>query len=465
MEFDKIEYNLLIVEDNPGDIILINEYLEDAFKQIKISVCRSFGELIELVGRESVKFDACLLDLSLPDLDGKNLITEIQILLPDTSIIVLTGYSNIDFSIESMKMGITDYLVKDEITALTLYKSIIYSLERRKNISKLKESEKRYSHLFNFSTLPKILFEIDSKKIIQTNLSAIETYGYSEMEFLNLDISALFTKSSYKAFLENNPLNKKNSEHVHITKSGRQINVELNSSIFELNNVECCLISANDITEKIQFQKYVDETILKTQEDERYEIGAELHDNVCQVLATGQIYLSILKERTNSEEHSTYFKSINDLIQQSLNEIRNISHQMAPSFFEDSKLQETLPILIENFDLENETNISIDFDSSIEQLELNEVLHLNLFRIIQEQLSNIKKYAKAKNVKLHLSFNAGLITLKIQDDGIGFDRNKRNKGIGLSNMERRVGLLNGRITIESKLNEGCNVLAVIPISS
>ncbi len=316
MEFDKIEYNLLIVEDNPGDIILINEYLEDAFKQIKISVCRSFGELIELVGRESVKFDACLLDLSLPDLDGKNLITEIQILLPDTSIIVLTGYSNIDFSIESMKMGITDYLVKDEITALTLYKSIIYSLERRKNISKLKESEKRYSHLFNFSTLPKILFEIDSKKIIQTNLSAIETYGYSEMEFLNLDISALFTKSSYKAFLENNPLNKKNSEHVHITKSGRQINVELNSSIFELNNVECCLISANDITEKIQFQKYVDETILKTQEDERYEIGAELHDNVCQVLATGQIYLSILKERTNSEEHSTYFKSINDLIQQ-----------------------------------------------------------------------------------------------------------------------------------------------------
>lgn len=465
MKIEKVEYDLLIVEDNPGDVILIQEYLEDAFKQVKITVCKSYQELVELIANTTVNFDACLLDLSLPDLDGVELINEIQILLPETPIIVLTGYSNVDFSIESMKMGITDYLVKDEITALTLYKSIIYSIERKKNNAKLKDSEQRYSQLFNFSTLPKILFECESKKIIQTNLSAIESYGYSEHEFLSLEISSLFTKSSYKNFLKKIQSNEKNSEHVHLTKSGKKINVELNSSIFELNNLECCLISSNDITEKIQFQKYVDETIIKTQEEERYEIGAELHDNVCQVLATGQIYLSILKERIGSEENSAYFKSINDLIQQSLNEIRNISHQMAPSFFEDSKLQETLPVIIENFDLENDINISIDFDPTLDQLVLSESLHLNLFRILQEQLTNIKKYSKAKNVDIRLSYNSKLVTLKIQDDGIGFDRTKRNKGIGLSNMERRVGLLNGRLIIDSKLNEGCMVLAVIPISS
>jgi len=69
-------------------------------------------------------------------------------------VIVLTGYSNLEFSIESLSAGVSDYLLKDELTSTLLYKSIVYSIERSAYSEKLKKSEKNYRHLFEFSPVP-----------------------------------------------------------------------------------------------------------------------------------------------------------------------------------------------------------------------------------------------------------------------------------------------------------------------
>lgn len=465
MKHDINYYELLLIEDNPGDELLIIEHLKDVFLNAKITVCKNFNDLLELYSNGNTAFIACLLDLSLPDHQGIDLIKDIQKIVLDIPVIVLTGYANLEFSIKSLELGVTDYLIKDEITSISLYKSIIYSLERKKNITKIKESEQRYSDLFNFSSEAKILFEFESKNILQVNNAAINRYEYSEDELLASSIERLFVKKEFNNYLQKVEENKKSSEHVHITKNGKKIHVEITSSELEINKKRCVLISCNDITEKIQFQKYVNETIIKTQEDERYEIGAELHDNVCQILATSQIYLSILSEKLKEEENTDCFNKVNTLIQKSLNEIRNISHQMAPAFFEDSKLSETLPILLENFNAENLMNVNVEFDAEVENLVLNEHLHLNLFRILQEQLANIRKYSKANNVNIQINNCFDFICMKIEDDGIGFNKGNVKKGIGLTNMERRVGLLNGEIIIESEINKGCLISIKLPISS
>ncbi len=135
-----------------------------------------------------------LLDLTLPDKSGKRLIEEILTYTGNhCPVIVLTGYADVNFSKDTISIGVSDYLQKDELNALILYKSIIYAIERRRTTLQVEESEKKFSTLFNLSPQPMWVYEISSLQFVQVNRAAITSYGYSEEEFLTMklpDISA-----------------------------------------------------------------------------------------------------------------------------------------------------------------------------------------------------------------------------------------------------------------------------------
>lgn len=136
-------YRILVVEDNPGDFLLISECLREQLAGVDIAGAGSFGELTELSRDNSLSWDVILLDITLPDQAGEPLIRETLQLFPDTPVIILTGYTDFDFSVRSLTMGVSDYLLKDEITPFVLYKSILYSSERKKITLDLEASEKR----------------------------------------------------------------------------------------------------------------------------------------------------------------------------------------------------------------------------------------------------------------------------------------------------------------------------------
>ena len=148
---DKKTYNIIIVEDNPGDFLLISDYLEEQISNPKIFHTVNFKETKQILEANENLFDVVLLDLSLPDKSGELLVEEIIFLCVNIPVIILTGYTDIDFSINSISKGIADYLLKDELNADSLYKSIIYCIERLKKNNELTESEKRYSDLFHLS--------------------------------------------------------------------------------------------------------------------------------------------------------------------------------------------------------------------------------------------------------------------------------------------------------------------------
>ena len=155
MKSDQKAYKILLIEDNLGDITLIKDYLEEQFSSPIIKVARTYKESASIMSEVRHLFDIVLLDLSLPDKNGEALIQEI--LLSSQSccpVIILTGYSDLGFSIKSIALGISDYLLKDELTAGMLHKSIIYSIERFYFKIRLLESESRFSHFFNLSPQP-----------------------------------------------------------------------------------------------------------------------------------------------------------------------------------------------------------------------------------------------------------------------------------------------------------------------
>jgi DNA-binding NtrC family response regulator len=128
------KHRILVIEDNPCDFALVEEYLSEKIKDLHLSHIQTYREAKNILNNDTddIKFDVILLDLFLPDKSGIELIKEIIILSKNVPVIILTGYENLSFSINSISLGVFDYLLKDELTPQILYKSILYSYEREK---------------------------------------------------------------------------------------------------------------------------------------------------------------------------------------------------------------------------------------------------------------------------------------------------------------------------------------------
>ena len=93
----------------------------------------------------------------------------------------------------------------------------------------------------------------------------------------------------------------------------------------------------------------------------------------------------------------------------------------------------------------------------------NRDIQLNLYRILQEQLNNIHKYAKASVISIELAKTKSTLIMRITDNGVGFDVGKRINGIGITNMKRRSELFSGTLEISSSPGNGCELSISIPL--
>lgn len=246
-------FRFLLIEDNFGDFFLIEEYLSEHFKNQDLIHVTTFSEAKRILDKEKT-FDVILLDLSLPDHSGEPLIVEIIQLASGIPVIALTGFTDLDFSVKSLSLGISDYLLKDDLSAGLLYKTLIYAIERKKFIEELQKSERKYSSLFHLSPLPMFVCDRSTFDILDVNEAAIGHYGLSKDEFIELGFLDLFVDEP--PILQNETLEGKfcdrSSVAKHIKKGGEIFEVELESSMIQYNEVSACLILINDVTEKNQ---------------------------------------------------------------------------------------------------------------------------------------------------------------------------------------------------------------------
>jgi len=174
MTKDSSDYYILLIEDNPGDIVLIQEYLSEQIQNPHITIVSNFLKASDIL-KKNIQFDIILLDLSLPDKFGTELINEVLEMGKDIPVIILTDFSDMGFSIKSISYGVSDYLIKNDLNASSLYKSILYCLERKKRVHELQESEKRYSDLFRLNPQPIWIYEPETLKIITPQSNCMGT--------------------------------------------------------------------------------------------------------------------------------------------------------------------------------------------------------------------------------------------------------------------------------------------------
>ena len=341
--------------------------------------------------------------------------------------------------------------------------------DRKLTHIQLIESEKRYSELFRLNPQPIWVFEPDTYRFVQVNKAAIDLYGYSEEEFLNLTAFDVRPPEEIKNFREavknyDGEENYISGQFTHQTKSGKKIKVEVQSNFIIMNEKEYHLAIITDVTKRNRIEQQVNRAIIKTQENERYEIGAELHDNICQILASTYVTLGVLSKSVN-RSGIELFDQCREYIMLATHEIRNLSHALAPAFFNNTTLGEAFETLLNNTNVEKKYDISCYFDAAMNKMNICRELQLNLYRILQEQLRNIHKYADCKKIEVDLTVINNKIKMRIADDGIGFDVSEVKAGIGISNMRRRVKLYDGEMEIFSSPGNGCELDIEIPLNA
>jgi len=218
-----------------------------------------------------------------------------------------------------------------------------------------------------------------------------------------------------------------------------------------------------DVTNEIEYEIRVEKAVINTQEQERQQIGMELHDNVNQILSVSLLYLGMSKD--NIEKGLNIADPIiksEQYIKDAINEIRRLSHELAPVSLKDISLQEAFEILINNINDHKRFDIKLQIDP-IEQNQMPADLKINLYRILQEQLNNVVKYAQATELSISLTADEDFIRLLISDNGKGFDPKAQSNGIGLENIRRRTKLFSGEFTLNTSPGNGCEVIVEIPL--
>lgn len=200
-------------------------------------------------------------------------------------------------------------------------------------------------------------------------------------------------------------------------------------------------------------------------EEERTSVAREIHDELGQQLTVFKINLAWLKSLSKDEERErdNLTTEMLALTESMIHSIRRIAHDLRPPALEDLGLAEALRIYSDEFEIRS--GVSIHFFTELDMLELSLDTSKALYRIYQESLTNIARYANAGQVEASLDLEDDNIILSISDNGVGFNVEEliHKKTLGIIGMRERAVMIGGQFKIISQPNKGTTVLVTIPL--
>lgn len=218
------------------------------------------------------------------------------------------------------------------------------------------------------------------------------------------------------------------------------------------------------LQQEIHKQQQIAQAVVDVQENERAEIGKELHDNVNQLLTTARLFLELARNDASMQE--SMLKRSSDTIMNAINEIRKISRSLMPASLNDLGLISSVKDLIENINLSRQLLAEFKYDKNIEK-RLKAKEKLMFFRIIQEQVNNVLKHADARHLLISITQHRRFTRLEIKDNGKGFDQDqaKKKEGIGMLNIMSRAAIFNAKVEIMTAPGKGCHLVIDLPYSA
>jgi len=472
----KNKIKILHLEDLPSDAELVERELKKGNIQFEKIIVDNKTDYINAL--KTFSPDIIISDHSLPSFNSMEALKIIQEAALNIPFILVTATMSEEYVVDMMKQGIYDYVLKDRLKRLPT--AVLNAIE--KNLAE-KERQKYLEQVITSGAFMKEAqrlahigsLDVDFKRnIVNWSDELFEILGYQigEIEpcFENLlkrvhpEDAEWLKKITYYAIDNLNSQQREFrlqmtdgsvkyiSSEIHIERDESANAIRLKG--FNQDITERVLLEKKLVEEKLKNQTEITDAVIIAQERERSFLGEELHDNINQILATSKLYIEVAIADNNLRKD--ILETSKSYLMTAMEEIRKLSKSLLPPSLGGTSLVQALTELIENMKVSK-----IEFIKEWENIDeslLDEKLTLAIFRIVQEQLNNIVKHAKAKTVIIGLTQSNESLQLSIKDDGIGFDIAKKRNGIGLKNIVSRTDLFNGKMSISSQPGKGCELV-------
>ena len=330
-------------------------------------------------------------------------------------------------------------------------------------------------------TADAVIIHDEKMNISFWNKSAERIFGYKKKEVLGKEANLIVPKSLKKELDKNLILMKKN-KFIHdfktkrVAKNGKLIDVSISASPLidpKTKKFIGDIVSMRDISESIAAQKsrYALEqsrkltTIIQEHiEDERRSLARELHDELGQYVSAIKIFAQNINNKSKgNSDIQTSASSVTSAANQIYDGMHNIIRKLRPGALDNLGLSETIKDAVSNWqDQHKNLKFLLNIEGDID--DLGEAININIYRIIQESMSNALKHSKADEIKINLSIKKEGLKLDFFDNGIGFNIKKltNSKQFGLVGMKERIQSLKGTFDIQSSPSNGTRLIILIP---
>lgn len=334
----------------------------------------------------------------------------------------------------------------------------------------LKFTNNKYKSLINQA--PDAIFMFNKYGyLLEVNTNTVKLTGYSKKELLKKNVRDFLrnTDSDYfqKIFTEFNQSKTSRLELIILNKKNEPIYIDFSCRKLSDDNF---IAIAKNITENKKMTEVLKQsneeykllaTHLQTiREEERHLIAREIHDELGQYLTAISYDLSKLNDQIKDDQCHEKIVHAKLLLQDTINAVRKIAFNLRPIAIDELGLSEAIKFYAKDF--ENRTSIRCKYrDQTKGFIITNTNSAISFFRIFQEALTNVTRYAKASLVEVSLKIIDEKLLLTIKDNGVGFDLAEiaKKKSLGLIGMRERVKVINGDFTLNSKPGSGTTVIA------
>lgn len=487
-------FHILLVEDSPNDALLLQLSLQSSIDaEWDILHVEWLHEAIAACGKQT--FDAALLDLSLPDSDGLETITDLLSAVPVLPIVVLTGLDDESVALEALKLGAQDYVFKGHINQPILEKSIRYAIERAHNAEQLRQSEERYRQLVDLS--PDAIIIVHEQQITFVNEAAVQLLGaITAADLIGSCLSDYICNNQQDCTYWGDRSqsasggHKLQVEQQWYRKDRVVIDVEVVSAPF-MEQKQC---ARQIVVRDISSRKRAEEVILKSlqQEQELNRLKTSFVSMISHEfrnpLTTIRTFIELFQERSQDlakEQRQQYFGIIRSAIAQMtqlLEEVLLLGKTDAGGLRyqpDNLNLQKFCQDLVSTLQMHPNVKSTIRFefhgDRSWVELDGNLLHH-----ILINLLSNAAKYSpQGTDIFLAVTSASSQVSFTVQDQGIGippadqvrlfetFHRASnvgsiQGTGLGLAIAKKCVDLHGGQIQVESQVGIGTVITVTLP---
>jgi signal transduction histidine kinase len=202
--------------------------------------------------------------------------------------------------------------------------------------------------------------------------------------------------------------------------------------------------------------------VVEAQELERRRLARELHDQTGQELTSVLLGLKAVEDAPDTDARREALEQVRGQVLETLHAVRRLAVELRPKALDDFGLGPALQRLAGSF--VERTGLTVDVEAQLGDGRYPSEVETALYRMVQEGLTNIVKHALARHVSIVISVSSSMITALIEDDGSGFDPAAAREGMGLDGMGERLGLVGGKLIVESRPGGGTTLVAKVPLA-